>query len=133
MRETEQKPTDRKSHYADKKTCIREDTSEEKNKPTKTTNRKGKRNHRRRRTRPKTKTHRMGRYRTNGIQSTNRKWDADLRTVNITWAQEKQHSTKETDNALKTTWGEIHKKHAHAAAGPIAQLTNYPCASNYYR
>ena len=42
--------------------------------PTKPTNREDKRNQRRRK-RPKTKTRRMGRYRTNRIQHANKKWE----------------------------------------------------------
>ena len=60
--------------------------------------------------------------------------NADLKIVSAKWTQKKQHSTTETDNAQTTTWGGTNKKqHAHTVAGPIAQRTNYSCASNYYR
>ena len=95
-----------KSHHIDKETCIREDMSEE----------------------DKTRPPRQQAEKINGITEEEQGqkpghtvWEdiglteynpqtkngnSDLKIASVRWAPKKQHSTIETDNDQKTTWGE---------------------------
>ena len=100
----QKKPSRRKEKHVSEK--IQE---KKQNMPTERTNKEDKRNHRRR-TRPKTKTHRMGRYRANRIQSTQKMgmpiWRLSTwnrwRTINILSQEQKKPWTQPSETQTTT-------------------------------